>query len=68
MWALQDPCHDLAWILDAAIAQNRSSLEQDRDSQVLKPAHMASLKKFFRDLESRVGQSVQAALLCCGAV
>ncbi|KAL3145434.1 hypothetical protein ABBQ38_001680 [Trebouxia sp. C0009 RCD-2024] len=51
--ANEDPCHDLAWILDAAIAQNRSSLEQDRDSQVLKPAHMASLKKFFRDLESR---------------
>ena len=58
VWALQDPCHDLAWILDAAIAQNRSSLEQEKDTQVLKPAHMVSLKKFFGDLESRVGHFV----------
>lgn len=56
---LQDPCHDLAWILDAAIAQNRSSREQDKEAGVLKPAHMASLNKFFRELESRVGHSFQ---------
>ena len=43
---VQDPCHDLAWILDAAIAHSRESVDQG----VLKPAHMASLKKFFHDL------------------
>lgn len=43
---LQDSCHDLAWILDAAIAHSRDSPEQGP----LKPAHMASMKKFFQDL------------------
>ena len=43
---MQDPCHDLAWILDAAIAHSKDSPEQG----ALKAAHMASLKKFFQDL------------------
>lgn len=51
--ANEDPCHDLAWILDAAIAHNRVAGEQDKDGGVLKPAHMASLKKFFTELDSR---------------
>lgn len=51
---VQDPCHDLAWILDAAIAHNRVAGEQDKDGGVLKLAHMASLKKFFTELDSRV--------------
>ena len=54
MCNLQDPCHDLAWVLDAAIAQSRTIPEEGKDAEVLKPAHMASLKKFFANLESRV--------------
>ena len=58
MWVLQDPCHELAWVLDAAIAQNRSSPQQDKGTEAIKPAHMMSLKKFFRELEARVRQPV----------
>lgn len=50
---VQDPCHDLAWILDAAIAHSRDAPEQGQEGGVLKPAHMASLKKFFRDFDSK---------------
>lgn len=50
---MQDPCHDLAWILDAAIAHSRDTPAQGQEGGVLKPAHMASLKKFFRDFDSK---------------
>ena len=55
---MQDPCHDLAWVLDAAIAHSRDSSEQG----ALKPAHMASLKKFFKDLGSEKVASLQHCL------
>lgn len=51
--ANEDPCHDLAWILDAAIAHSRDAPEQGQEGGVLKPAHTASLKKFFRDFDSK---------------
>ena len=61
---MQDPCHELAWVLDAAIAQSRSSPQQGKGTEGIKPAHMMSLKKFFRDLEARVRQFVTYALAC----
>lgn len=54
---VQDPCHDLAWILDAAIAHSRDAPAQGQEGGVLKPAHMASLKKFFRDFDSKASKS-----------
>ena len=51
--AVQDPCHDLAWILDAAIAHSRDAPEQGQQGGVLKPAHMTSLKRFFRDFDNK---------------
>jgi len=55
---VQDPCHDLAWILDAAIAHSRDAPKQGQEGGVLKPAHMASLKKFFRDFDSKASKSM----------
>ena len=55
---MQDPCHDLAWILDAAIAHSRDALAQGQEGGVLKPAHMASLKKFFRDFDSKASSFI----------